>query len=268
MIKKLSLRLSAAAVALMIALFSTALCFAEVTQQYAIEDDAAIFTDDQLDSLRDKLSEGNERTGWQLILHTSSLGITSELNNYYNKNYYDQKSFAADAVVLVFDLGSNKGTVISHGEAMDYISDQRMSSLGSMLRSYMDNGDYYGATFAFVDTLEQYHSDGIPTGDTFDNITYEQKTNKFLYVLKHYGIIIGIAAIAVGVIMFFVIKSKYKHMGVSGTYDLAANSSVNLSDVEYQFVNQYTTVRTIKDDSDSGSSGGSSGGSTHGGGDF
>ena len=70
------------------------------------------------------------------------------------------------------------------------------------------------------------------------------------------------------VIFFFVNKSRYKNMGKSGTYDLAANSSVDLKEQQDDFVTQHTTVRTIE--RSSGSSGGSSdgGGSTHGGGDF
>ena len=81
----------------------------------------------------------------------------------------------------------------------------------------------------------------------------------FLESLKSFGVIAGLIGVAAGVIFFFVTKSRYKNMGKSGTYDLAANSSANLEDVEDTFVTQHTTVRTIQKSS---SGGGSSGGST------
>ena len=82
----------------------------------------------------------------------------------------------------------------------------------------------------------------------------------FVESLKHFGVIAGLIGVAAGVIFFFVTKSRYKNMGKSGTYDLAANSSANLEDVEDTFVTQHTTVRTIQKSNSSG--GGSSGGST------
>ena len=55
-------------------------------------------------------------------------------------------------------------------------------------------------------------------------------------------------------------------MGKAGTYDLKANSSVDLRDVEDDFVTQHTTVRTIREDNDRDSGSSHSGGGNSSGG--
>lgn len=266
MIKKTSLRISALGLALLL-LFAAA--FTVVAASAGVVDDSAgVFSAAQRDELKSRFDRTADKTGWQMIVYTSTRGIGSNLNDYYNANYYDTHNYDENAVVLVYDIGSNKGTVITHGDAMKYISDQRMSSLGQMLRRYLDEQNYYQGAIAFADTIDQYYSAGIPEYDTFNNISYEEKSNKFLYSLKHYWWLYTLLGAAAGLIFFFVNKSRYKNMGKSGTYDLAANSSVDLKEQQDDFVTQHTTVRTIE--RSSGSSGGSSdgGGSTHGGGDF
>lgn len=265
MIKKTSLRISALSLALLL-LFAAAFTVFAVSAS-VVDDSANVFTAEQRSELQSRLDRTADKTGWQMIVYTSDKGIASDLNSYYNANYYDTHNYDANAVVLVYDVGSNKGTVITHGDAMNYISDQRMSSLGQMLRLYLDEQNYYQGAIAFADKIDQYYSEGIPEDDTFDNISYEEKSNKFLYSLTHYGWICGLLGVAAALIFFFVNKSRYKNMGKSGTYDLAANSSVDLKEQQDDFVTQHTTVRTIERDSSS-SGGSSGGGSTHGGGDF
>lgn len=266
MMKKTSLRISALSLALLLLLAAVFPVFA--VSESVVDDSANVFTAEQRSELKSRFDRTADKTGWQMIVYTSSQGIGSNLKDYYNANYYDTHSYDADAVVLVYDVGSNKGTVITHGEAMNYISDQRMSSLGQMLRGYMDEQNYYQGAVAFADRIDQYYSDGIPENDTFDNISYEEKSNKFLYTLKHYGWLFGLLGGAAGLVFFFVNKSRYKNMGRSGTYDLAANSSVDLKEQQDDFVTQHTTVRTIERDNSSSGGGSSGGGSTHGGGDF
>ena len=268
MMKKVTTRVSALALAVMLVLGSLVMVFA--ASPAVVDDSAGIFTADQKTEIASRFDKTGSKTGWQLILYTSKQGVSSGLSDYYNQNYVDRISHDADAVILVFDIGSNKGAVISHGSAESYISDQRLSEMGSMLRGYLDSKDYYGGALAFADKLDRFYADGIPGGDSYSNVkTNEKADNKLLYVLKHYGWIFGIVAVAAGVIFFAVNNHRYKNLGKSGTYDLAANSKVELNEVQDDFVTQHTTVHVIRSESSSGGgSSGSSGGSSHGGGDF
>ena len=88
--------------------------------------------------------------------------------------------------------------------------------------------------------------------------------DKFLYVVKHYGIVIAGGSIIVAVIVVIVVKNRYKHNGKAGTYDLKKNSKTMLTDKKDIFLTKHVSVTRIRSDSDS--SGGSSSSSSGGGG--
>ena len=268
MMKKVTTRVSALALAALIALGSLMMVFA--ASPASVDDSAKLFSADQKSEIVSRFDRTGDKTGWQLILYTSTQGVSSGLSDYYNQNYVDRISHDSDAVVLVFDTGSNKGAVISHGSAESYISDERLSEMGSMLRGYLDSKDYYGGALAFADKLDRFYADGVPKGDSYSNVkTNEKADNKLLDVLKRFGWIFGIVAVAAGVIFFAVNTHRYKNLGKSGTYDLHANSKVDLDEVQDDFITQHTTVRVIRSESSGGgSSSGGGGGSSHGGGDF
>jgi len=267
MMKKLTTRVSALALAAMLVLGSLLTAFA--ASPASVDDSASIFSADQKSEITSRFDRTGDKTGWQLILYTGTKGVSSGLSNYYNQNYVDRISHDGDAVVLVFDIASNKGAVISHGSAESYISDERLSEMGSMLRGYLDKKDYYGGALAFADKLDQFYADGVPKDGSYSNVkTNEKADNKLLYVLSHYGWIFGIIAVAAGVIFFAVNSYRYKNLGKSGTYDLHANSKVDLNEVQDDFITQNTTVRVIRSESSGGGSSGGDGGSSHGGGDF
>lgn len=267
MMKKVTTRVSALALAALIALGSLMMVFA--ASPASVDDSAKLFSADQKSEIVSRFDRTGDKTGWQLILYTSTQGVSSGLSDYYNQNYVDRISHDSDAVVLVFDTGSNKGAVISHGSAESYISDERLSEMGSMLRGYLDSKDYYGGALAFADKLDRFYADGVPKGDSYSNVkTNEKADNKLLYVLKRFGWIFGIVAVAAGVIFFAVNTHRYKNLGKSGTYDLHANSKVDLDEVQDDFITQHTTVRVIRSESSGGGSSSGGGGSSHGGGDF
>lgn len=275
MIKQISKQLSALLFAALLMLGSTAVCFAVGNSQYVITDDAELFTDSQIQQLADILTEASNTTGWQYIVHTDNRGISSSnMTDYYNREYYDTNDFESDAIMFVYDFASDGAALITHGDAMQYISDERLGEIGPQLRQYLREEDYYGAVSAFAEITEDYYESGVPDDGSYSNIEEEdfRQTNKFLYVLTHYGIIIAIVALAAGGATFGITAVKYKLNGKSGTYDLRANSKTIINEQEDIFVSKHTTVHRIE--SSSGSSGGSSsgssssGGSTHGGGSF
>lgn len=215
-----------------------------IEKTHALTDDASVFTQEQADELIKQLKEAGESTGWQFIIHTSNDGVSSGNMDSHYDNYYNSHNFEKDAIMLVIDMGSNNRVMRMKGDVKGYFAhdDDRYERIISAMKPYLNKGDMYGASQAFISEAKKVHAMG--------------KTNLFLMSLKKFGIFIGLAAIAVGLIIFFVVKSKYKNMGKQGTYDLAANSSVDLSEVEDTFVTTHTTVRTIQ--KDSSSSGGSS----------
>ncbi len=264
MIKKYTVKISALAVVLLIIIAAVYPVFAteestaaassttaaasvgtnSVGDTYALTDDAAVFTEAQAQELINELKAAGEKTGWQFIIHTSTKGVSADNMVSQYDQYYESQNFKDNAIMLVIDMGTNNRNILSYGDVKSYFAGDasRYEDIKSAMKPYLNMGDMYGASQVFIAKAQKVYDMG--------------KTNKLLLSLKKYGIFIALAGIIVGLIIFFVTKSKYKHMGTTGTYDLSANSSVDLTDVADDFVTTHTTVHVIKSDSNSG--GGSS----------
>ena len=213
-----------------------------VESTHALTDSAKKFGDDaKREELLTKMQEAGKKTGWQFIIYTTDQGVSSEKIESCADNFYKNGSFQKNAILLVIDSKSNTMIIRNKGEVKDYFAhdDSRMESIISEMKPYLNSGDMYGASKAFVSKSVDIYSMG--------------KTNILLISLKKIGPFAGIAGVIIAVVFFFITKSRYKNMGKSGTYDLASNSKVDLDEVEDTFVTQHTTVRTIKSDNDSGS---------------
>ena len=254
MMKNLSKRLAALTFAVLLICASALTAFA--APEGVLNDDAQVFTAAETTDLQSRLNTAGEQTGWQIIVCTSVGNLKGESLENHFRSLHQRYGWSSNAIVFVIEKSSetaenNNGTrkIISFGDVKKYFDKtKRYDEMIDKMSPYIDSNNMYAAAVTFIDQAVAVHNMGQP--------------NILLESLKRFGIIIGIVAVAAGVVLFFVIKSKYKNMGKSGTYDLASNSSVNLDDVEDTFVNQYTTVRTIKSDSDNSSGGSSGGGSS------
>ncbi len=258
MINKTVKGISALALALMMLFGSAAICFAagsQTTEQYSYNDSANVFTDQDINTLVDKLLEGNSKTGWQFIVMTdpNAVNYDDSLQDYYRDNYYKNKGFKENAVVLVYNTGLNKGTFFGTGEAKYYFTDSRIDETGKMLRKNMDAQTYLDGAAAFVDKVEKYYSEGSPE--------LEKRDNKLGYVLKHYWWIFALIGLVAAGATFGITAGRYKYNGKFNTYDLKANSNTMLTEEHDVFVTKHTTSRIIRSESsDSSSSSSSSGG--------
>lgn len=244
MMKKLSVSVTALSAAMLLMFASVFMAFAATA---VLDDSAAVFSSEQQADLTSMMNAACDKTGWQFIIHTSNDGVSSDDMVSHYDSYYSSHGYENNAIMLVIDMGTNNRQILSYGEVKDYFKSDssRYDDIKSAMKSYLNNGDMYGASKVFIQKAQDVYAMG--------------KTNKLVLVLKKYGVIIGLVSIAVGVIMFFVVKSKYKNMGKSGTYDLSANSSVDLREAQDDYVTQHTTVRTIQRESNDSSSSSSDG---------
>lgn len=266
---KITKRLSVLICSIILVAVSSVTFFAQST--YVLADDASIFSQQETTTLSEFMQSIGEETGWQIIVHTSNDNISSDnMETYYNNTYYDGQDFEYDSVMLVIDNASNNRIILTHGTAMEYFDDDRMTEIKSRMRPYLSQGDMYNATLEFLNTTEEFYSNGITEDGSYDNVTinenYEKQKNPLLYTLSHYGVIIGVVAVIAGGVSVLIVYLRYKDNGKKGTYDLNANSVVNITDSHDEFLNKTVTVRTDpppSSDSGSSSSGGG-GGSSHG----
>lgn len=249
MIKKASVRVCAPLLALMLIAASLMTAFADI--QSHMDDTAPVFTNpEQYSSIESKLEQSSEKTGWNILVYTINKGVSGDELTRCATDYVKSNGLTDNALLLIIDKKSNKMRALTQGKVDAYFDKtDRLDDMMDNIKPYKDSGDYSGAAKKFADEAVAVYEMGKPI--------------LILESLKHFGVIAGLIGVAAGVAFFFFTKSRYKNMGKSGTYDLAANSSANLDDVEDTFVTQHTTVRTIQKDNNSGS--GSSGGSVSGG---
>ena len=245
MMKQVTFRISAITVALLL-LFAS-LMMVSAAPAGVLDDSANLFSGSEASDIQQKLNEASAKTGWQFIVTTTNQAFTDSDIETYADQYYNNGGFDANAIVLVIgnneDNTAKKRIMRMKGDVKAYFAhdNSRYEDIISAMKGCGDN--MYEATLAFVNKSSEIYGRG--------------KTNLLLLSLKKVGPFAGVAGVIIAVVFFFVIKSRYKHMGTTGTYDLAANSKVDLKEMEDTYVTQHTTVRTIQKDNDS------SGGSNH-----
>lgn len=93
------------------------------------------------------------------------------------------------------------------GDAMYYFGDGRVNTLLDDVQYDMKQGNYYSAAEQFLYYVDHYYDEGIDNDKSNKNIDLQEKEdNKFLYVVKHYGIVIAGGSIIVAVIVVIVVK--------------------------------------------------------------
>lgn len=257
-------RLSAI-LAAMIMVFCTPL-FVFAAGQTELRDDAELFTSEEETQLQAELDAFAQKTGWVAVIYTNNEGKTEDdIKPFANRYYADKYGKTTAGVILTIDMKGRAIDFRTKGDAMYYFSDDRVKNLLDDVQYEMKESDYYAAAQSYISYINEYYDMGVAEGEPNKNIDLQEKEdNKFLYVVKHYGIVIAGGSIIVAVIVVIVVKSRYKHNGKAETYDLKKNSKTMLTDKKDIFLTKHVSVTRIQRDSDS--SGGSSSSSSGGGG--
>ena len=140
-------------------------------ENYALIDEANIFTDEQMTSLCDKLSAAGSKTDWQLAVVTTNDNVSSSRMDKYYNNYYDNNRnvFEADCVMFVIDNASSNRIILTHGTAESYFTDERLTEMKSALKPSLASGDMVSAVQIFADTSVSFYEQGIPSDGHHSN---------------------------------------------------------------------------------------------------
>ncbi len=258
---KYTKQISALFCAVMLMLCTTVCVFAQASG--VITDNAELFTESEKVELQSQLDALSEKTGWMAVIYTNYDGYDADnIKPHTNRYYADNYGKTTAGVMLTIDMEGRAVDFRTKGDAMYYFSDNRVDTILDDVQGCLKEGLYYDAATLFISYSSHYYDDGIPEGESNENIDIQEKEdNALLYVLRHYGIIFGVVALVTATIVVFVVAHKYKNNGKEGTYDLRSNSVTNLTERQDIFLTKHVTVTT-----ESSSSGGSSSGSSSGGG--
>lgn len=147
--------------------------------------------------------------------------------------------------------------IITKGEAMYCFSDARTDDLLDSVQYELSSGDYDGACDEFIETVEQYYNAGVDTSKdaSYSNIIEAQLT-PLEKVIKGflYGIVFMLMGGLAGFLVSLGVRYAYGKNGKGASYDLAKNSSLNLTESRDQFLYKNVTYTTVSSSSSSSSS--------------
>lgn len=200
-------RLSAI-LAAMIMVFCTPL-FVFAAGQTELRDDAELFTSEEETQLQAELDAFAQKTGWVAVIYTNNEGKTEDnIKPFANRYYADKYGKTTAGVILTIDMEGRAIDFRTKGDAMYYFGDGRVNTLLDDVQRDMKQGNYYSAAEQFLYYVDHYYDEGIDDDESNENIDLQEKEdNKFLYVVKHYGIVIAGGSIIVAVIVVIVVKT-------------------------------------------------------------
>lgn len=200
--KRLSAMLAA-----MIMVFCTPL-FVFAAGQTELRDDAELFTSEEETQLQAELDAFAQKTGWVAVIYTNNEGKTEDdIKPFANRYYADKYGKTTAGVILTIDMKGRAIDFRTKGDAMYYFGDGRVNTLLDDVQYDMKQGNYYSAAEQFLYYVDHYYDEGIDDDKSNKNIDLQEKEdNKFLYVVKHYGIVIAGGSIIVAVIVVIVVK--------------------------------------------------------------
>ena len=186
MIKKASVRVCAALLALMLIAASLMTAFADI--QSHMDDTAAVFTNpEQYSSIESKLEQSSEKTGWNILFHSVGKGYKGDSLKNYADNYLNQNGLSGNALLYVYDSVSKKSKILTAGEVDKYFDHtDRLDDMVDKLEPYTKKGDIAGAVMKFGDEAVAVYNMGKPV--------------LFVESLKHFGVIAGLIGVLGGML--------------------------------------------------------------------
>ncbi len=201
----------------------------------------------------------------------------------YADDFYDNGGYGMgpdfSGMLILLDMNNRVMWLSTGGVMIDCITDAREEDILDRAYTYLSYNDYGDAMIAALSRVEYYMNKGRQEGSfRYDEVT-GQRLSGYYNTLTSAEI--GIALLAAGgvaLLIWLSVGGSYNLKGRTYTYDLNANSAIELTRDDEEFVRQFShrTLRNTGNSSSGGSSGvrrsggsgvhRSSGGRSHGGG--
>ncbi|MDD6051748.1 MAG: TPM domain-containing protein [Clostridiales bacterium] len=183
----------------------------------------------------------------------------------YADDFYDQGGYGMgkdhSGLLILLDIHNRVIWLSTGGVMIDYITDSREEAIIDAGYDDLRRGNYGQAIIASLFKVEHYMDKGRQEGTfRYDEATGERLSGMYNALTSGEMLFAAVAGVGAAVVLWLSVSGVYNLGGSTYSYDLNANSSVELTRDEEHFVRQYTT-RTRRESSSSSSGGGSSGGS-------
>lgn len=251
-----------------------------------VYDYADLFTSYEEGKLTEYALEVEEAAKTEVyILTTKDTGGKDSMN--YADDFGDNGAFGYECeygtyIVMLINMDEREVWISTSGKAEDYFSEYRIEWTLDAIFEYLPSGDYYKASYAYMDAVRDFMTDGQPSvddeydfpefDDNYDDTYYgddDYYDDDYYYHEDDNGIAemivpaFLIAAVVSGIILAIMIGSNSTKM-TAGSRTYLADEGIRLHAREDVFTHTTTVKRRIDTDSSGGSRSG--GGSRHSGG--
>ena len=232
--------------------------------QIQVVDDAKILSDTEERRLTDAIDEVELSSHWD-VMAVSTGDAGGKTSEQYAEEWFDQYTTREDGVICLIDMDNRKITVRTFGEAIYYLTDDRVDAILDDAYGGAKNGEYFEVYESMIEGIGEAYQRGIPD----DQYTYDEDTGKVVDSYRQKkritlweGLLAVAAALAAGGITMAAVVGKYRLKWGGYQYSFRENGTVELSDKRDTFVNQIVTHRRIPTESSGRNSGNSGSRST------
>ena len=231
-------------------------------QEGNVYDDAALLTETEIDALNDDILALQEASGWNVYAVTTA-DASGKSAMAYADDFFDEHSpEQEDGVVVLVDMDNREITISACGDAMRYLTDERVDAI--LDDAYADAGnDAYGDCLdTMLDGIAGYYDAGIQSNQ-YNYDTETGAVSRYRTLTLTEILIALVIAVGVGAIIYGVVVGKYQLRFGTYQYDFRESGRVDLRVRDDHFVNQTVTHRRIPKENTSGGGGSSGRTSTH-----
>ena len=216
-----------------------------------------------------KIQEINQAKVFFLITDEA----TDDVEYSAQKALFNRVGKDGNGAIAYIDLTNRNFTVVTSGNMIDFLTDQRIDNIVAAIKKTLHANDYNQAAQVFFDKTYAYVKKGIPN----HHYRINKDTGEITYYKTLTGFEIDISLIIGGIVtlaFFLIVKGKYQlRFGSGYHYDTHENGKLRLKINKTRLINSFVTTRVIHKHNDNDSnfgagSGGSSFGSGYGGGSY
>ncbi len=229
-----------------------------------IYDNAKLLTEEEALELAGELSELAAKSGWEIFVLTTEDAEGSSARD-YSEAFLNGHLTGDDGIVYTIDMDNREVYLATTGDAIYYLTDDRIEDIIDEGYDYVVDGAYKAAFSGMITATGAAYDKGIPS----DQYTYDEDTGKIVRYrepksIKWYEALIAFALAGGAFLAVFLgVLGKYRLKWDTYKYDFHANGRVDVTNKEDRLVNQLVTHRHIPRNTSTGSSSGGSRSSVH-----
>lgn len=227
-------------------------------------DEARLFTESENQSLTELILGLEDTTGWDMIAATTEDAGGKDAST-YAELLFDEYCTSDDGVICMIDLDNREIVLRTFGEAIRYLTDDRIDEILDEAWEAVSEGDYKECLELMLEGSGRAWQRGIP-GDQYN---YDEDTGEISAYKKPRritpleAVIALVAALAAGGGTAAAIVGKYRLKWGGYQYSCRENGKLDLTVQQDTLVNQVVTHRRIPKDPPKSSSGGGSRSTVH-----